>query len=359
MALKYKKESYDLEVIFDDFFLKYFNPLAIKEETFKFIPLKKKNSKEQPKTLEEINQEDLEKQKRSRWVNGDFYIATYIDADGDEEFHADYDIYEYASQVIFKIGKHEIDKEQTEKVVMFVHNLRLLLLLYKADRWDKRLGLLHTRDSDLTLFEEIEEITYLKQLLDKLENPELSEIVLWKKVSKNGVVDTSMSQKVPTKDFNLILLQYAERKYHQFIHRYNAYGYLPLKDISTIRNRISKLPQQEITKPNSDISFAIAMLSAENICPFFTFSYFSKLENYLNNQIASKKEDPIYEFLKIAVPELNRAIEDNAHPKFKKKDKHLLIFSLLRSSKFLPDRKALELDGIVDVKEDFIKQLLR
>lgn len=359
MALKYKKESYDLEVIFDDYFLRYFNPLAIKEETFKFIPLTKKNSKEEPKTLEEINQEDLERQKRSRWVNGDFYIATYIDADGDEEFHPDYDIYEYASQVLFKIGKHEIDKEQTEKVVMFVHNLRLLLLLYKADHWDKIFAQLHTRNNGSTLFEEIEEITYLKQLLDKLVNPELSEIVLRKKEGKNGMVDPSESQKIPAEDFNLILLPYAERKYHEFIHRYNAYGYLPLSDISTIRNSISKLPQQEIAQPNSDISFAIQILSAQNIPPFFTYNYFSKLENHLNNQIASKKEDPIYEFLKIVVPELNRAIEDNAHPKFKKKDKHLFLFSLLRSSKLLPDRKALELDGIVDVKEDFIKQLLR
>jgi hypothetical protein len=358
MEYTYKKYSYDLEVILDDYFLKYFDPLVIKDETFKFIPLTKKNSKEEPKTLEEINQEDFERQKRSRWVNGDFYIATYIDSDGDEEFHADYDIYEYASQVLFKIGKHEIDKEQTEKVVMFVHNLRLLLLLYKADHWDKRLGLLYTRDRDLTLFEEIEKITYLKQLLDKLENSEHSEMILRRK-NEYGIVTTSESQKIPAEDFKIILLQYTERKYHEFIHKYNAYGYLPLKDISTIRNRISKLPQQEITKPNSDISFAITMLSAENINPFFTYNYFSKLESYLNNQIASKKEDPIYEFLKIAVPELNRAIEDNAHPKFKKKDKHLLLFSLLRSSKFLPDRKALELDGIVDVKEDFIKQLLR
>ncbi|MNK21491.1 hypothetical protein D3C87_397470 [compost metagenome] len=358
MVLKYKKESYDFEVIFDDYFLKYFNPLAIKEETFKFVPLKKKNSKEQPKTLEEINQEDLEKQKRSRWVNGDFYIATYVDVDGDEEFHPDYDVYEYASQVLFKIGKHEIDKEQTEKVVMFVHNLRLLLLLYKADHWDKRLGLLYTRDSDLTLFEEIEKITYLKQLLDKLENSENSEMILRRK-DEYEIVITSESQKIPAEDFKPILLQYAERKYYEFIHRYNAYGYLPLKDISTIRNRISKLPQQEIAQSNSDISFAMNILSAQNINPFFTYYYFSRLESHLNSLIASKKEDPIYEFLKIAAPELNRAIEDNAHPKFKKKDKHLLLFSLLRSSKFLPDRKALELDGIVDVKEDFIKQLLR
>lgn len=358
MEYTYKKYSYDLEVILDDYFLKYFAPLAIKDETFKFIPLTKKNSEEEPKTLEEINQEDLERQRTARWVNGDFYIATYIDADGEEEFHADYDIYEYASQVIFKIGKHEIDKEQTEKVVMFVHNLRLLLLLYKADHWDKILGQLHTGDSDLTLFEEIEKITYLKQLLDKLENSEHSEMILRRK-NEYGIVTTSESQKIPTEDFKLILLQYAERKYHEFIHKYNAYGYLPLSDISTIRNSISKLPQQEIAQPNSDISFAINILSAQNINPFFTYNYFSKLENHLNSQIASKKEDPIYEFLKIAIPELNRAIEDNAHPKFKKKDKHLLLFSLLRSSKLLPDRKALELDGIVDVKEDFIKQLLR
>lgn len=359
MEYTYKKYSYDLEVILDDYFLKYFDPLVIKDETFKFIALTKKNSKEEPKTLEEINQEDLERQRTARWVNGDFYIATYIDADSDEEFHADYDIYEYTSQVLFKTGKHEIDKEQTEKVVMFVHNLRLLLLLYKADHWDKKLGLLHISKSQSTLLKEIEKITYLKQLLDKLENPELSEIFLRKAKGKNEIVDTSSSQKIPTEDFNLILLPYTEHKYHEFVHKYDAYRYLPLKDISTIRNSISKLPQQKITKPNSDISFAITMLSAENINPFFTYNYFSKLESYLNNQIASKKEDPIYEFLKIAVPELNRAIEDNAHPKFKKKDKHLLLFSLLRSSKFLPDRKALELDGIVDVKEDFIKQLLR
>src|SRR5690606_14966136 len=99
----------------------------------------------------------------------------------------------------------------------------------------------------------------------------------------------------------------------------------------------------------------------ESINPSFTSSYFDKLYNLVNdNTHFNTRLTPQYEFLKILVPPLNRFIEDHAIENYRKKDKHMLIFSLLRSFGFVPDKEGLELNGVdIDKKEDFIKQLLR
>lgn len=174
----------------------------------------------------------------------------------------------------------------------------------------------------------------------------------------NGNVISSETQKITGSELIKVLEPYIKSNYYNFIQTYNLSKFVSkneLKEANSFKNDVQK--KESLT---SFISEAISILYFDGIKPSFTFQYFDSLYTLVSNKMQfDTRLNPIYQFAKIVVPALNRFIEDHAMENYRKKHKHMLLFSLLRSFSLIPDRRGLELDGDEDVKEDFIKQLIR
>ncbi|WP_156305994.1 hypothetical protein [Sphingobacterium endophyticum] len=338
------KEEFNLNCTIEitDLYKRYFNPLDI---TFKSIG----NKSNLTNTLEEQHQ-------NFRIVNETFYMVFEETEDG-RFYHDDSRIYEFISLLLFKKDLNVINAEEKERLNEFFNQLIDLFILFKVDYWNSYYSQYHESLSKSGFNEDIEEITYLRQLLDKWENISNVEISLRKK-DEYGSVIISETQKVKDDILKLMLEPFIKRKYYDFINSYKLEG-----EISNEEKLESKLYSNEVTSKftlTSFISEAIAILNFEGIKPSMSFEYFDSLYTMVhNNTHFETRLTPTYEFLKVVVPALNSFLEDHAIKGFKKKHKHMLIFSLLRSFSFIPDKKGLELNGNEDVKEDFVKQLLR
>ncbi|WP_159635662.1 hypothetical protein [Sphingobacterium composti Ten et al. 2007 non Yoo et al. 2007] len=292
-----------------------------------------------------------------RIVNVKFRLK-YIEIDEDNvQYLPDYNVYELTSSLLFKKKCDDLNEEQEKQVQPFFIKLVQLFVLYKADYWDDHLYKFEEHITKEGFNEDIDEVHTLKQLLDKWENLSNVEVSIRKK-DKYGSVINSESQKVLDQDLELILNSYIKTKYYNFIKAYKLEKYIAKHEVNELKKYSQDVEKKESL--TNYVSEAITILYFRDIKPSFTYSYFEELYEMIhNNTHFDTRLTPTYEFLKIVVPALNRFIEDNAIEKYKKKDKHMLLFAMLRAFDFVPDKKGLELDGKIDVKEDFIKQLLR
>ncbi|WP_185216073.1 hypothetical protein [Sphingobacterium mizutaii] len=338
------KEEFNLKCTIEitDLYRKYFNPLVI---TFKTIGSESSLSNK------------LEKQdQKFRIVNETFYMV-FEETEEGRFYHDDFRIYELISLLLFKKDLNVINAEEKERVNEFFNQLIDLFILYKVDYWNSYYSNYQEALNKEGFNEDIKEIAYLRQLFDKWENVSNVEISLRKK-DEYGSVIISETQKIEDDELKLILEPYLKRKYFDFIKSYKFINEISIEE----RNESILYPDPSISKELliSFISEAIAILYFDGIKPSFTFQYFDSLYTLVSNKTCfDARLNPIYQFAKIVVPALNRFIEDHAVDNYRKKHKHMLLFSLLGSFSLIPDKKGLELDGDEDVKEDFIKQLLR
>jgi len=326
-----------------DFYKKYFTP----------IDFSVKSKDENSETTKIISNQ----RENNRIINETFHMIFEQSEDGGRYYHDDYRIYELISLVFFKKDLNELPEFELKVVNDLFNQILDIFLLYKVDYWNSYYSQYHESISKAGFNEDIEEIAYLRKLLDKWENISNVEISLRKK-DEYGSVIISETQKVIEEDLKLMLEPFIKRKYYDFINTYKLESEISIEE----KLEYKQYPNQVNFKftLTSFISEAIAILNFEGIKPSISFEYFDSLYTMVhNNTHFETRLKPTYDFLKVVVPALNRFLEDHAIKGFKKKHKHMLIFSLLRSFSFIPDKKGLELNGNEDVKEDFIKQLLR
>lgn len=344
------KEEFNLNCTIEitDLYRKYFNPLDV---TFKTIGSESSLSNK----LEEQHQ-------KFRIVNETFFMVFEETEDG-RFYHDDSRIYEFISLLLFKKDLNVINAEEKERVNEFFNQLIDLFILYKVDYWNSYYSNYQEAIDKEDFNEDIEEILFLKQLLYKWENLDAVELYIRVKEKDykgeyNGNVISSETQKITGSELIKVLEPYIKSKYYNFIQTYNLSKFVSkyeLKEANSFKNDVQK--KESLT---SFISEAISILYFDGIKPSFTFQYFDSLYTLVSNKTQfDARLNPIYQFVRIVVPALNRFIEDHAMENYRKKHKHMLLFSLLRSFSLIPDRRGLELDGDEDVKEDFIKQLIR
>jgi len=353
MNYQLKRHEYDFDIVFNEFLLKYFDPTEVKID---YIGVK---SWVKGKSDEQYALESMQARLASRWCCHDFYTLSYINETEVEIFHPDYDVSAYASKVLFKLKQSDLNADDLKDVETFVFLMRELIMLYITDQWHEVYSKMNTENTGTIVFYDAQNIKALRLTLEKLENIDKSEIFLRKK-NKYGAVITSETQKLNNKELEMVLSLFAKQKYYEFIYEFNAFTHISADHREEIKSSILNIPTYIRSLASDDVAFTIDILSTlHGIKPSFTSEYFKILEEKVNTLLVNNKIDPLYEFLKLLVPRLNKAIEENADTTYRKKDKHLLLFSLLRSANLLPDKETLGIDGNIDVKEDFIKQLLR
>jgi hypothetical protein len=269
------------------------------------------------------------------------YVADLLQIpseDGEKCFHPDYDFIEYSSKVLFKKASNLLD----------------LIILYTEYHWK----FIYSQQQQTILQQEItnanEEIKDILNVLSMCDDLSNSEFALRHRDEYGSVITAETTQ--VNEDYKQTMFDYyAQLKYQNFLHRYKLRSFLTPEEtnlnIPIFKNNID-------TSTGTDIEMVIFALQQDGINPNCTTAYFQELVSKLSNYHG--KYDPLYEFNKIAVPKMNEFIEDHAHEKYKKKDKHLLLFSILRIFGYIPDKPKLHvLTGDTDVKEDFIKQLLK
>jgi len=328
-----------------ELYKKYFTPIDIN-----YIP-----TTENPDLLDKIKTQH----EQFRKVNETFNMVFQEAGENLRVYHEDSQIYQLIARLLFKKEYNVLSEDELSGVTQFFNQIIDLIILYKVDYWYKMYSSYQEHISKEGFNEDIEEIHLLKQLIDKWENIQDVELYLRKKDSYGSVI-VSETQNIRDEELRKILEPYIKSKYYNFIQEYSLTKYISdeqFKELALYKSDIKK--KKTLTWFVSEA--IIILYIKENITPSFTFSYFEKLYNLLNdNTHFDTKLTPLYEFLKTLVPPLNRFIEDHAINNYKKKDKHMLIFSLLRSFEFVPDKSGLELNGgDIDKKEDFIKQLLR
>lgn len=353
MNYQLKRHEYDFDIVFNEFLLKYFDPTEVKID---YIGVK---SWVKGKSDEQYALESMQARLASRWCCHDFYTLSYINETEVEIFHPDYDVSKYASRVLFKMELSDLNEDDLKDVEVFVFWMKELIMLYTADQWHEVYSKMNTENTGTIVFYDAQNIKALRLTLEKLENIDKSEIFFRKKDANNNVM-TSETQKLDDKELEMFLSLFAKQKYYEFIYGFNAFAHLPTDERAEIKSNILNIPTYIRSLSNDDVAFTIDILSTmHDVKPSFTSGYFKILEDHVSSLLVNNKIDPLYEYLKLLVPRLNKAIEENADTTYRKKDKHLLLFSLLRSANLLPDKETLGLEGDTDVKEDFIKQLLR
>ncbi|MHC8949616.1 hypothetical protein [Sphingobacterium hungaricum] len=272
---------------------------------------------------------------------------------GDLKMHPDYDAEEYISRIMYKKSFDNLDEEELEYVNGLFSFYIELFALYKIDYWNNHYALYKEYIQGEEFSEPIEEVTELKDLLEFLENIEHSEIII--RLKDNwGNVQTDKTKKIAEHNKKVLLENYTRSLYNKWIAQYNLTENLTNEDV---KQNVLSLKGNTAIQP---VSEAIAILQFKDVKPAFSYSYFEELEKLVtSNTHFDKKLTPQYQFLKIAVPPLNKLIEDYSPDKYKKKDKHFLIFSILKIFRMVPDKEGLLHNGNEDVKEDFIKQMLR
>ena len=336
------KEEFYLNCTIEITDRRYFNPIDI---TFRTIG----SESCQSKTLEDQHQ-------KFRIVYETFYMV-FEETEEGRIYHDDFRIYELISLLLFRKDLNDINELEKERLNEYFNQLIDLFILYKVDYWNSYYSIYQEVINKEGFNEDIEEIVYLRQLFDKWEGISKVEISLRKK-DEYGSVIISETLKIEDDELKLILEPYLKRKYFDFIKSYKLINVISIEE----REESILYPEPTSSKEllTSFISEAIAILYFDGFKPSFTFQYFDSLYTLVSNKTQfDARLNPIYQFAKIVVPALNRFIEDHAVDNYRKKHKHMLLFSLLRSFSLIPDKTGLEIDGDEDVKEDFIKQLIR
>ncbi|HMR18363.1 MAG TPA: hypothetical protein PKA53_03605 [Sphingobacterium sp.] len=281
-------------------------------------------------------------------------LLQIIKENGETYFHPDYDFQEYSSLVLFKKSLDVLSSEEMNELERFINNLLDLIALYTEYHWK----FVYSQQQQTILQQDItnanEEIKDILNVLSMCEDLSNSEFTLRHR-DEYGSVMTPETTQVNDEYKQTMFDYYAQLKYQNFLHRYKLSRLLTTEEtnlnIPIFKNNID-------VATGTDIEMVIFALQQNSINPSCTTAYFQELVSKLSNYHG--KYDPLYEFNKIAVPKMNEFIEDHAHEKYKKKDKHLLLFSMLRIFGYIPDKPKLHvLTGDTDVKEDFIKQLLK
>lgn len=342
--------EFDGTIEITDLLRKYFTPIPQEIDASKVILRPGVNVEEYLKKREEaIN--------KSRTV---FYQLEVLRIHTELEeaiYHKDYDYIEYSSKVLFKRPSKDLSSEETHVLNEFIENLFSIVILFKEDYWDKYFSNFedfrnYQQESDC--IEEVKDILNILKMRDDLPN---SEFVLRRRDSKYGTVNIDETTQVNEVFKETMFEYYAQVKYQNFLHRFNLSRFLK-PDEASLNIPISEYTNlPEFDRLVTDCSF---ILEFKGITPSCTTTYFQQLVDVLIQSTSFHgKLSPLYEFDKLVVKAMNAFIEDHSHEKLKKKDKHFLLFSMLRVFKLVPNRLSLQLSGTEDAKEDFIKQIIR
>lgn len=308
-----------------------------------------------------VNVEDYIKQKQEnhqkyRDISYSLGVQRSHLKDGESFYHKDYDYIELSSKTLFKKSYGELSDDEEFKLNGFLEYLFSLVILYKEDY-----GSLFSSNEDFSendyirsLIDEIKDLYYL---LIKRDNISITEILVRVKDKFGGVI-TNETARIPETYLEDVFDYYIQVRYQNFLHKFECSRFLTEEERS-LNVPIKKDPNK-IIEFDREICIKIGNQEFLGVKPSCTSKYFENLIADLEDSFSfSKKLSPMYEFLKLLVPNLNRFIQDHANEKYKKKNKYLLIFAMLRIFNLVPNKDSLSLSGIEDVKEDFIKQLLR
>ena len=333
-----------------DLIRKYFTPIERKIDVSKVIHRPNVNAEEYiKKRTEALN--------KSRHINYKLRVEQSFTEDGTAFYHQDYNYKELASQVLFKKPIKELLPEDIETLGIFLSDLFDIMALYKEDYWQSHYQNYDDFSSNPYIQDAIEEIKDVYNVLKMRDDLDKSEIVLRHK-DKYGAVITDETTKVNDLYKQEVFDYYAQLKYQNFLHRFRLERFLT--DAEKALNIPIKKTPNTIYEFDHEVSLKIGFMEFSGITPTCTTDFFEKLvTNLVDSMSFSAKLSPLYEFLKLVVPALNNFIHDHAHEKYRRKDKHFLLFSMLRLFDLVPKRQTLELNGVDDVKEDFIKQLIR
>ncbi len=329
---------------------KYFTPINRSIDVSKVILRPNVNVEEYLKRREEALN-------KSRQVTYSLRVEQSHTEDGQTFYHRDYNYKELASLVLFKRPISELSLEDNETLESFLANLFHIMALYKEDYWLSYYENYDDFSSNPFIQEAIEEVRDVFNVLKMREDIIQSELVLRHK-NKYGSVIIDETTKVNDIYKEDMFNYYAQYKYQNLLHRFKLTRFL------TDEEKALNIPIKEnpntIWEFDKEISLQIDLMTLSGVTPGCTTDFFEKLvDNLVANMSFSPKLSPLYEFLKLVVPALNNFINDHAHEKYKKKDKHFLLFSILRLFNLVPQKHNLDVNGLDDVKEDFIKQLIR
>lgn len=329
---------------------KYFTPIKLKIDTSTISLPPNIDVNEYLKMREDANN-------KSRDVDYTLQVQRSFTEEGKLFYHQDYNYRELASKVLFKMSESELSPDESEKLQEFLNNLFRITALYKEDYWQSYYQNYDDFSSNPFIQDAIEEIKDILNVLKMRDDIVNSEIVFRHK-DKHGAVITEETTKVNDLYKEETFNYYAQVKYQNFLHRFQLTRFLTEEEKS-LNIPIKKTPNT-MWEFDKEIAIQIDYMEFFGNNPSCTTAFFEPLVTTLVESMSfSAKLSPLYEFLKLVVPALNNFIEDNAHEKYKKKEKHFLLFSILRVFDLVPNRQNLELNGIDDVKEDFIKQLIR
>lgn len=329
-------DTYNYKIELDEFILQYFKPNLVYEEVLQ-------------ESVNEVNAKQLDELNKTRQLSGRFFRYLNFAEDGETKIYFEDSIYDDYVNRLFK---------EDEKLSDY-HYLQNIYLLHIHDYWHNFLEKSFHEQSYTDFERTLSELDELKLLIDKYENLNNVEVYIRKK-DKNQNVIASDTQKMSGTELTDLLTPYIKLKVYKFVKKLGVENCL--KDELLEEFKSYNLPEEESdTFDYLELKNQISLLTLEDKKIDFTSEYFTELYDIMASIInKSGKIDPQYEFLKIVVPQLNKYIEDNAKPRFKKKDKHMLIFNLVRGFAIIPNRRGLDLvNGNVHVKEDFIKQLTR
>src|SRR5690606_5651627 len=199
-----------------------------------------------------------------------------------------------------------------------------VISLYTEDYWN----LIYSQEQEAILYQNLtdayDEIKDILNVLKMREDLSNSEFVLRHRDEYGSVITDETTQ--VNEDYKRSMCDYsAQLKYQNFLHRLHLTKYLITKQ-ANLNIPISK--SKTDPKLDKEIEMAIYALHLKGTDPSCTVDYFHKLTDKLADHHG--KYNPLYEFNKLVVPAMNELIEDHAHEKYKKKDKHMLLFSMLR-----------------------------
>ncbi|UXD69157.1 hypothetical protein MUK51_18430 [Sphingobacterium faecium] len=337
---------------------KYFTPITRQIDASKII------------TRQGINSEEYLKHRKEELANTrnlkyKLRVQRSHTEQGEVFYHKDYSYRDLSSRVLFKKPEKELSYEEGETLEDFLSNLFSIMALYKEDYWQSYYE--NYDDFSLNPFiqnaiEEIKDILNVLKMRDDIngsefvlrhrEQQQVKDRVIYQNVIREETTKVNDHYKKEIFDY------YAQVKYQNFLHRFELTRFLTTEE-EALKIPIKKAPNT-ILEFDREISLQIGFLEFSNIKPSCTTDFFQLLvDTLVSNMSFDAKLSPLYEFNKFVVPALNNFIQDQAHEIYKKKDKHFLLFSILRLFDLVPQKHSLELTGIDDVKEDFIKQLIR
>ncbi|WP_293928978.1 hypothetical protein [Sphingobacterium sp. UBA6320] len=342
--------GFDEKIEITETICKYFMPITREIDDSKII------------TRQGTNSEEYLKQRKKELANTrnlkyKLRVQRSYSEHGEVFYHKDYSYRDLSSRVLFKKPETEISSEEAETLKHFLNNLFSITALYKEDYWQSYYENYDDFSSNPFIQEAIEEVRDIFNVLKMRKDILNSEIVLRHK-DKYGAVITDETTKVNDLYKQEAFDYYTQLKYQNFLHRFRLERFLTDQE-KALNIPIKKTPNT-IYEFDHEISLKIGFMEFSGITPTCTTDFFEKLvTNLVDSMSFSAKLSPLYEFLKLVVPALNSFIHDHAHEKYKKKDKHFLIFSFLRLFDLVPKKQTMDVNGLDDVKEDFIKQLIK